>query len=335
MNRRTLIVLTGALAARTFIPTTQSIADDRAPEQNWPQRTVKIILPFGPGSAADIAARIFADRLSPRWRRPVVVENRPSSDGLVAIAAFVSADDDHTLLYSSGAVFIPHPFVHEKLPYDAARDLIPIAGIADISIGIIVPQSLQVDSLAELEALARAQPGKLNWGAITSLDDFVFSGFLKNSGLAMSRVPYRDPVQALNDISEGRIDATLAALALELPRVQSGKVKLLAVVNRQRSPTTPNVPTAIEAGYPALSYGAYGAIGGLFGPRIMSPETRERISQDLRAICNDHAVVSRLAPTGQIVTFVPSADFAAGIEEERARVAAIAKVLGIKPGHPS
>jgi tripartite-type tricarboxylate transporter receptor subunit TctC len=204
MNRRTLIVLTGALAARTFIPTTESIANDGAPEQNWPQRTVKIILPFGPGSAADIAARIFADRLSPRWRRPVVVENRPSSDGLVAIAAFVSADDDHTLLYSSGAVFIPHPFVHEKLPYDAARDLIPIAGIADISIGIIVPQSLQVDSLAELEALARAQPGKLNWGAITSLDDFVFSGFLKNSGLAMSRVPYRDPVQALNDISEGR-----------------------------------------------------------------------------------------------------------------------------------
>ena len=88
----------------------------------------------------------------------------------------------------------------------------------------------------------------------------------------MARVPYRDPVQALNDLSEGRIDATLAALALELPRVQSGKVKLLAVVNRQRSPTAPNVPTAIEAGYPALSYGAYGAIGDCSGPASCLPK---------------------------------------------------------------
>jgi tripartite-type tricarboxylate transporter receptor subunit TctC len=331
MDRRTLLSLSAALAARTLISTDPSIAVEGALGQNWPQRTVKIILPFGPGSGADIAARIFADRISQRWARSVVIENRPSSDGLVAITAFTNANDDHTLLYASGAVFIPHPFVHEKLPYEAARDLIPVAGITDVSIGIIVPQSLKIGSLTELEALARAQPGKLNWGAITSLDDFLFSGFLKSSGLAMARVPYRDPIQALNDISEGRIDVTVAALALELPRIQSGKVKLLAVVNRRRSPAAPNVPTAVEAGYPALSYGAYGAIGGLFGPPMMSRGTRERIAQDLRAICDDPMVASQLAPTGQIVTFVAPDEFAAGLAEERTRVTAIARLLGIKP----
>lgn len=300
-----------------------------AQAKEWPQRPVKVIVTLGPGSAADIAARIVADRLSAMWKQPVVVENRPGGDGIVGISAFVSANDDHVLLFAAGAAFIPHPYVHENLPYDAKRDLIPIAGISDISVGIAVPQSLNVSSLADLIAVVRREPGKLNWGAITSLDDFVFSGFLNTEGLSMSRVPYRDPVSALNDLSEGRIDVALAALALSLPRVRTGKVKVLAVVNPQRSLVAPDLPTVAEVGFPSLGYDP---ILGLFGSRVIAAEVRQKIATDLQIVASNAELQARLTPTGQVVTFVPTDKFVASIEAERVKVAAIAKTLDIHPG---
>ena len=295
----------------------------------WPQRPVKFIVPFGPGGANDIAARIFADRLSPIWRQPVVVENRPGGDAVVAISAVVGANDDHVLLFTASAAFTPHPYVHENLSYDAKRDLLPVAGVSELSIGIAVPQSLNVDSLPGLVSSVREQPGKLNWGAISSLDDFVFRGFLKSTGLAMSRVPYRDPISALNDLTESRIDVCLAALALVLPRMQTGKVKAIAVTNRERSPAAPNLPTATEAGYPLLTYGP---LLGVFGSRALTPEIRERIASGLQTAAADPAVVNRLAPTGQVVRFVAHSEFIETIEQERAKIAAIAQMVDIHPG---
>jgi tripartite-type tricarboxylate transporter receptor subunit TctC len=296
--------------------------------QAWPQRPVKFILPLGPGSATDTCARLVADRLSPIWRQPVVVENRPGGDGVVAISAFVGANDDHVLLFTASATFTPHPFLRGKLPYDAQRHLISIAGISEISVCVAVAQSLNVDSLPGLETLARQQPGKLNWGAIASIDDFMFSGFLKSAELSMARVPYRDPVSALNDISEGRIEVVLAALTLALPRAQTGKVKVLAVTNRERSPAASDVPTVSEVGYPSL---AYAPILGLFGPPAMSRDIRERIAADLQAVAADPTLAARLAPTGQMVRYVPPIEFAAGIDRERAKLTAIAKALNIQP----
>lgn len=297
--------------------------------QAWPQRPVKFIVPLGAGSAADIAARLVADGLSVIWQQPVVVENRPGGDALVGISAFVGANDDHVLLFAASAIFTPHPFVHDQLPYDAKRDLLPIAGVSDVGVGLAVPQSLGVASLADLVDMVRQQPGKMNWGAITSLDDFIFSGFLKNEGLSMARVPYRDPVSALNDLSEARIDLALAALALSLPRVQTGKVKLLAVVNRQRSPIASELLTVAEAGYPALGYDP---ILGLFGPSAMTDAVRQKIAADLKTVASDTALQSRLTATGQNVAFVPTEPFAEAIAAERDRVAAIAKMLDIRPG---
>jgi tripartite-type tricarboxylate transporter receptor subunit TctC len=114
--------------------------------QTWPQRTVKFIVPLGPGSGVDIAARLFADRLTARWGKPVVVENRPGGDGFVAITGFVGARDDHTLLFSPSAAFTAHPFLHEKLPYDP-RDLVAIARVSNTLVAIGVPASQRLDRL--------------------------------------------------------------------------------------------------------------------------------------------------------------------------------------------
>src|SRR5437870_1645739 len=126
--------------------------------QSWPQRTVRLLLPLGPGSGTDIGARLLADRLAQRWRQPLVVENRPGGDGIVAIGAFVSAHDDHILLFAPASSFTAHPYMHDNLPY-RPEDLAPIARVSNTLIALSVPAAMPANSLKELVALIRAQPG--------------------------------------------------------------------------------------------------------------------------------------------------------------------------------
>ena len=296
-------------------------------QMSWPQRNVRFIVPLGPGSGADIGARLFADKLTARWGKPVVVENRPGGDGIVAIAAFVSAHNDHTLLFTPAATFTAHPFLHDKLPYEQA-DLLPIARVSNTLVAIVAPVSLKVGSLTELVDLARAQPGKLNWATATGISDFLFASFLKNANLDMSKVPYRDTVQPATDLAEGRIQFYWGALAIVRPHVQAGKARLLAVSNSVRIPDEPAVPTVREAGFPAL---AYDGLVGLFGPRDMADDIRERIAADIREVAGDPAIGSRLLSTGQLVSPGRPAEFAASIDDQRAVVGKIAKEMGIKP----
>jgi tripartite-type tricarboxylate transporter receptor subunit TctC len=291
--------------------------------QTWPQRPVKFVLPLGPGSGTDIGARLFAERLAARWGQPVVVENRPGGDGIIAITAFVNAHNDHTLLFAPSGTFIVHPFMHDKLPYDQ-RDLLPIARVSNTIVGIAVPASLKISSLAELINLVRSQPGKLNWAPTAGLVDIVTSAFLKTAGLNMAKVPYRDTVQGLSDLVEGRIQMYVAALAIVRSQMAAGNIKVVALTNRERSPIAPGVPTAFEAGFPALTVEG---LVGLFGPRDMSSTIRERIAADVRLIAQDPVIASQLAATGQVVNAGTPAEFAALIEEQRTRIAAAAKSL--------
>jgi tripartite-type tricarboxylate transporter receptor subunit TctC len=299
-----------------------------AAAETWPQRPVKFLLPLGAGSGVDIGARLLADRLSTRWGQPVVVENRPGGDALVAISAFVSAHDDHVLLATPTSSFTAHPYLHDNLPYKSS-DLLAIARVSNTIITLAVPTSLNVGSLADLVALARAQPGKLNWAGVTGALDFLFAGFLQHAGLNMTKVPYRNPVEAANDLAEGRVQAYLSALAIVRPQIEAGKIKPLAVTNKVRAPTAPDVPTVKEAGYSDLSLDG---LVGFFGPPEMSNALRERIAADIGAVvAADPTIGQRLTATGQIPNVGGPTEFATAIEEQRAQIAAIAKELGIKP----
>jgi tripartite-type tricarboxylate transporter receptor subunit TctC len=294
--------------------------------QSWPQRTVKLIVTLGAGSGVDIGARLLADRLSRRWGQPVVVENRPGGDGIVAIGAFVGANDDHVLLTTPSGSFTAHPFIYKNLPYKSA-DIVPIARISNTIVVMAVPASLAVKSVAELVAMARAQPGSLNWAGTTASNEFLFSAFLKNAGLAMSKVPYRNLVEAANDLAIGRIQINMTAFAIVRPQLEAGKVKLLAVTNTARAAVIPDVPTVAEAGYPDL---ALDGLVGFFGPPSMPARIREAIAADVRDAM-DPVVEERLSLTGQIPNFGGLAEFAADIEQQRARLAVAAKTLGIVP----
>jgi tripartite-type tricarboxylate transporter receptor subunit TctC len=295
--------------------------------QTWPQRPVKFIVPFGPGAGVDIGARLVADRLPARWGKPVIVENRPGADGLVAIQAFVGANDDHTLLCSPSGSFTVHPFQYHKLPY-APADLVPIARISNTILAVGVPASMNIASMAEFVARARAQPGKFNAAVVPGITEFTFDYFVKTSGLSIQKVPYRDIVQAATDVGEGRLQIYMASYAILQPQAQAGRIKTLVVTGRQRAPILPDIPTAGEAGFPSLEVEG---LVGLFGPRSMASDLREKIGADIRTVAADPEISARLAGTAQVPNPGGPAEFAASVEDQRAKIAGIAQSLGIKP----
>jgi tripartite-type tricarboxylate transporter receptor subunit TctC len=293
--------------------------------QNWPQRTVRIILPLPPGAGADFAARLFAERLSARWGRPVIVENRQGADGIPAVSAFVAAHDNHTLLLSFGGVITINPLLYDKLPYDPARDLVRISPVTNTFLAIAATQSLQVDTIEGMMGAIRAQPGKLNWAATPGLPLYAFDALLKSNNLDMTQVAYRDFTPALQDFGQGRIHVAATSIVPLLTQAKTSNAKILAVLNRERFPMAPQVPTIREAGHPELTLDA---IVGVYGWRDIPTELKERISADIRAVGADPDIGAKLIAGGSTVTTGTPAEFAAAIEEQRAKVVKFAALIG-------
>src|SRR5215469_2894021 len=180
----------------------------------WPQRPVKFVVTLGPGSGVDFGTRLLGDLLSKRWGQPVVIENRPGGDAVVAVTAVISANDDHVLLASPTSALTAHPYMLQQMPYQDS-DLLPIARGWNTVIVIAVPTSMEVKTMRNLVAVTRSNPGKLNWA--------------------------------------GTVQVTEASLATLRPQLQAGKIKMLASTNSIRPPTHPEVPTVTEAGFPELT----------------------------------------------------------------------------------
>ena len=311
------------LIAAFALSCTQSSAQAPA----WPQRAVKFLIPLGPGSGVDITARLVADRLSAKWGQPVVVENRPGGDAFVAIMAMVNAHDDHTLLFAPASTFTAHPLLHDKLPYKP-DDLVPIARVTNTLIALGVPTVLNVSTIKELVAKLKAEPGKLNYASVTGANDLLFAAFLKVEKLDMAKVPYKDPVTAINDLSEGRIQAFVGAYAIMRPRILAGNVKAIALTNRQHATALNDIPTAAEAGFKSLEFDG---LVGLLGPSGMALALRERIAADIRAVVDDPDMAAKLATSGQVVNPGTPAEFAAALADQTKKVEEIGKILDIKP----
>ena len=296
--------------------------------QSWPQRPVKFILPLGPGAGADIGARLFADRLSKRWGQAVVVENRPGGDGVIAINAVIAAKDDHTLLWGPSSTFVGHPYTLERLPYDP-KELVPVARVSTTVVSLAVPASMNIGSLKEFMALAREQPGKMNFASVTTVTDIVMAGYFKSAGLDVQKISYKDTVTALNDLIEGRIQMYGAAYAIVRTQAQAGRIKLLAVTNRNRVPGL-DLPTVAEAGFPELNFDG---LVGLIAARSsgVTDAVRDRIAADVTAVAADPTVAERMAATAQVNNPGTGAELQASIDEQAAQLAATAKILGLKP----
>ena len=298
-----------------------------AQAQTWPQRPVRWIIPFGPGAGADIGARLIQERLQKRWGQPVVIENRPGGDSIIAIQAVLSANDDHTFLWGPSGNFIVHPFQYKKLPYDP-NDIVPVARFSSTILGIGVPASMKINTVSEFVKLARAEQGKFNSAAVPGITDLALDYFMHNAKIKTTKVPYKDIVQAVNDLAENRLQVYSASYAILRPQRQAGRIAVLAQFGATRAPSLPDLPTGIEAGFPELQMD--GNVG-LFASKAPSAALIERISADIVAAANDKAVEDRLNATAQTPARGGAKEFAKSIAEQRAYIAKIVKTLGIQP----
>jgi tripartite-type tricarboxylate transporter receptor subunit TctC len=306
------LALAVLIALALFIPASPGHA------QSWPTQVVKIVTPFPPGSGGDITTRPFAEKLAKRWGKPVIVENRPGADGILAVTAVLTSSDGHTLLYTNGGPLTSNLLSHAgSLPYNP-DDLLPIAAAADVYVAIGVPASLPASSLSEFVAQARLRKGQLNWSGTPGSLDYLVPGFFKSADIDLTRVPYREVGFAMQDLSQDRLQFYVASLATQQPMAQSGKIKIIAITNARRSPSLPDVPTAREAGFPELEYEAF---LGFFAPRAMPADLRERISADLRAVGVEADLASRFDSIGMRMRVTSPTELEKIVAGERAALA--------------
>ena len=269
-------------------------AQPAATDPAYPARPVRIIVPFTPGSATDIIARVVAPRLAERWGRPVVIDNRPSAGGIVACTTVAEATPDgHTLLVT-GSNFAGSAALYSKLPYDPVRDFAGITQFASTPLVLVVAPTLGVKSLKEFLALAREKKGELNFGS-TGLGSGPHYGaelFKLAAGIGAVHVPYRGSPESLTDLMAGRVHFILSPVLAASPLVKGGRLLALGVTTTYRAQAMPDVPTIAEAGLPGFEYqGWYGMLAPGKTPRkivnLLSaevggildlPETRERIA---------------------------------------------------------
>jgi tripartite-type tricarboxylate transporter receptor subunit TctC len=288
---------------------------------------VRLITPLGPGSGMDVTARTFAERLSAKWGQPVVVENRQGADGILAVQSFLSDRDNHSLMFAFAGLLSINPLVHgDKLPYDV-RDVVPVASAIDSTLALTVSETMKIDTLAEFVKAAKERPGQLNWAATTGLPLYVVAALQKSANIDITQIAYRDFAPAFQDFATGRVQLLATGINLLLPQVRSGRGKFLMVTNNARSPLAPDVPTPAEAGFPELTFNG---VNGIYGWRDMPDSLKARIAADVREIASDPAIAERLKPTGSTMRPGNAAEFAAAIEEQRSKVAAVAQAVAAK-----
>lgn len=307
-----------AVVAIAFLAGTA--APSLAQAQSWPQRTVRFIVPLPPGSGMDLSARVIAERLSPKWGQPIVVENRQGADGIPAVTSFLSArDDNHTFLFSFGGIVTFNHLLHAKLPYDP-KELVPLTPVIDNFLGVSVTAQLKVNTLADLVKAAKAQPGKLNYAATPGLPVYVLQALQRYAGIEMANVPYRDFAPAYQDLNQGRLHVIGTGVPTQVAHHRAGTAKLLFVTNSERSPQVPDVPTAREAGYPDLTFEG---VSGVYGWRDIPAEISARVVADVGAIVADPDFRARVVKVGTVPRPGTREQFAAAIDGQRKQIETI------------
>lgn len=249
--------------------------------QAYPSKPVRMIAPYPPGGSSDILARIVAQKLADALGRPVVIENRPGAAGNLGheIAAKAAADG-YTLLLTSAAALVTNQFLYKRLGFDPHADFAPISLVATAAPMLVVHPSLPARSVKELIALAKAKPGRLNFGSggVGTTSHIVGEVFQSATGVKMVHVPYKGGILAVTDLVAGQIELSFSDMVPSVPHVKSGKLRALAVTSEQRSATLPDVPTMVEAGVKASFPGQWWAVAA---PRGTPSAIINRINADI------------------------------------------------------
>jgi tripartite-type tricarboxylate transporter receptor subunit TctC len=312
--RRALLAL--IVAAAAALPAVHA--------QDWPAKPLKIIVNFPPGGAADQIARAIAVPLQEALGQAVVVENRAGSGGNIGGDVVAkSPADGYTLLMSSGGMVSVNPHIYPKMPFDPAKDLVPVASAARVLVFLTVRTALPVNNIQEFIAYARANPGKLSYGSPGNGSSPHLAGemFKNQAGLFAVHVPYRGAAPALQDLLAGQIDFAFDP-GIGLNQVRAGKLKLLAIGSMKRSPLFPEVPTLHEAGLQGFDADT---VFGFYAPSGTPAEVVTRLNREINKLLGTPAVRERIAALGGEALAASPAEFASKAAEDSQRFGAIIK----------
>jgi len=298
--------------------------------QSYPNKPVRIVVPFAPGGTTDILARLVGQRLGEAWRHPVVIDNRPGANGAPGTEMVAkSAPDGHTIVMGYLGSFAINPHLFPKLPYDPLRDFAPITLVAATTQAIVAHPSLPVQSARDLIALARRQPGQITYasagiGAPSHLAGELFKMMAR---IDLVHVPYKGSGAATTDLLGGHVALSFGGLAAAMPYVKAQRLRVLAVAGSARSPAMPQVPTVAESGLPGFDVTSW---FGLLAPAGTPREVIGRLHGDVVKILKADDVRERLAADGAEVVANTPDEFAAYIKSELAKWGAVIKAAKIR-----
>jgi tripartite-type tricarboxylate transporter receptor subunit TctC len=313
----------GALAALAW-----SWGVPAAAQEAWPVKSVRLIVPFAPGGATDVIARVVGQRLSARWKQTVVIDNRAGAGGnLGADLVAKSPADGYTLLLASGSITI-NPFIYKDMPFDTWKDLVPITNVASGPMLVVVPDASPVKNLKDLIALAKSKPGSINFGSagVGSQVHLAAENLASAAHIELTHVPYKGEAVAYNDLIAGQIDLMVGNFAPASALLGKRRLRALAVTGKTRSEQLPDVPTVAESGLPGFENTGW---FGLLAPAGTPKAVLAKIQSDVAAVVAETDTKARLYVMGMKPVANSSAEFAASMQAESKRWAAIVKERGI------
>lgn len=322
----TAYVIASTLAASA------AYAQTAEPISEYPSRPVRMIIPFSPGGASDFIGRILQPKMGEALGQQIVIENRPGASGNIGVrAAAESTPDGYTLFLGNVSSVGINPAMFPKFPVHAPRDLIGISLVVDVPGALGVHVGIPVSTIKEFIAYAKKNKGKLSYGSAGygSAQRMALEHFMKISGISMLHVPYKGGAGAATvGTLSGEVAATMVTTASLVPHMSSGKIKILAVVSRQRVKALPNVPTMVESGYPSLDLGSW---QGIFVPKETPKPIIDKLFGVVKKVVNDPWVGEQYERvSAQQITSDSVQEFAAFIKKQNEFWAKVIKDVGIK-----
>ncbi len=297
--------------------------------QSYPNKPMRVIVPFPSGGPTDIVGRVIGEALGLRLNQVVVVENKPGAGSSIGTDAVVkSPPDGYTLLLGSSSLAI-NPIMIPNLPYDASKDLAPIGLVARIPGLLAVNPALNVHNVKELIALAKANPDKINYGTsgLGTADHLIGVLFTSEAGIKMRDVPYKGSPQMLTDLVGGQVDLTFNAISTVLPHVRSGRLRAVGVTSGQRSPSAKEIPTISEQGLPTFQISSW---FGLFAPSQTPIEVLDTINKEIIAVSQLPVIREKFSSVGVDIETSSREQFTTLIKDDTLRWSKLAKEKNLK-----
>ena len=296
--------------------------------QAWPTKTVRVIVPYAPGSATDIVPRTVFEQVAAQVGHTILIDNRPGGGTTVGTSAVAKSDPDgHTILVHSNAL-VTTPAIQANIPYDPVRDFSAITPLGNVPLVLVISPDKQIGTLKELVAAAKAKPGSINYAAagIGTPPHLTMERFRLAAGFEGQLVPFKGAPEALTEVITGRVDVYFCPITPAMPLIRDGKLKALAVSSSKRASALPEVPTTVEAGYPNSDFDFW---IGTFVPKQTPRDLVGKIYQEIAKVRDDAGMKEKLAKLGVESMAMTPEDFDAQVAKEAPIAVELAKAVGI------